>query len=299
MALLDLKEGDRLKVDIGGKGRAVIGKVVLTNRIEDCQATVYPVLPAIPFPAGLSQQQRIEWATNWLASEAGARVRFWFGNDPAALERMERMRVPTRTWSGWPVKLAADGTFRIFDVPPGNYQFIAAYAEPQTPGRSSMRFFGLSSAGPGKAFTVPEGTNLPALPPLDLGEIGDAKPQVKLFAPEPTRAEPVKAAMQSSAESVAPGAKFEVLVQARIFPGFHIYGMDPKVSPFIPTALKLTLPDGLEAGGDWTGPSPEHDKDGVEIYTGAAVFRRSLQARAGAAPKAVFHRGGIGIPSVQ
>lgn len=124
-----------------------------------------------------------------------------------------------------------------------------------------------------------------AAAPLDLGEIGDAKPQAKLFAPEPTRAEPVMAAMESSAESVAPGAKFEVRVQARIFSGFHIYGMDPKVSPFIPTALKLTLPDGLVADGDWKGPSPEHDKDGVEIYTGAAVFRKALKANATAAPK--------------
>ena len=61
--------------------------------------------------------------------------------------------------------------------------------------------------------------------------------------------------------------------------------MDPKVSPFIPTSLKLTLPDGLKSTGDWTGPSPERDKDGVEIYTGAAVFRRALKADAGAAPK--------------
>jgi DsbC/DsbD-like thiol-disulfide interchange protein len=123
------------------------------------------------------------------------------------------------------------------------------------------------------------------LPPLDLGEIGDAKPQVKLFAPEPTRAEPVKAAMQSSAAAVTPGGQFDVLVQARIFPDFHIYGMDPKVSPFLPTALKLTRPDGLEAAGDWTGPSPQQNQAGVDIYTGAAVFRRTLQARAGAAPK--------------
>ena len=284
MALLDLKEGDRLKVDLGGKGRAVIGRVVLTNRIEDCQATVYPVLPAIPFPAGLSQQERMEWATNWLVSEAGAKVRFWFGNNPVALERMEQMRVPTWTMSGWPVKLAADGTFRIFDVPPGNYQFIAAYAEPQTPGRGSMRFFGQLSAGPVKSFTVPEGGNLPALPPLDLGEIGDAKPQVKLFAPEPTRAEPVKAAMQSSAESVAPGAKFEVLVQARIFPGFHIYGMDPKVSPFIPSALKLTLPDGLKPAATGQGRVRSMTKTGWQ-FTLARRFSAGHCRRAPERPR--------------
>ncbi len=281
MALLDLKEGDRLKVDIGGKGRAVIGKVVSTNRIEDCQATLYPVLPAIPCPAGLSEQQKMEWVTNWLASEAGAKVRFWSGMS----SRMALVRARLPVAVGWPVKLAADGSFRILDVPPGDYQFSAGFAEPLALGSSAMRFLSQASIGPGKAFTVPEGENLSALPPLDLGEIGDAKPQVKLFAPEPTRAEPVKAAMQSSAESVAPGAKFEVLVQARILAGCHIYGMDPKVSPFIPTTLKLTLPDGLEAAGDWTGPSPERDQAGVEIYTGAAVFRRALQARAGAAPK--------------
>ena len=282
LALVDLKEGERLKVDLGGNGRAVVGKVVSTNRIEDCQATLYPVLPAIPFPAGLNQEQRTNWTRNWLASEAGAKVRLWFGNNPAALER-----APLATGIGWPVKLAADGSFRILDVPPGDYEFIAGFAEPQTPGsRGPMGFFfGLPSAGPGKKFTVPEGANLAALPPLDLGEIGNAKPQAKLFAPEPTRAEPVQAAMQSSVESAAPGEKFEVLVQARIFSGFHIYGLDPKVAPFIPTALKLTLPDGLEAAGDWKGPNAEQDKAGVEIYTGTAVFRRALQVRAGAAPK--------------
>jgi hypothetical protein len=286
MALLDLKEGDRLQVDLGGNGRTVMGKVVSTNRIEDCQATLNPVLPAIPFPAGLNQEQRTNWARNWLASEAGAKVRFWFGNNPAALERLRLpMGIGLPMGAGWPVKLAADGSFRILDVPPGDYQFSAGFAEPLALGSSAMRFLSQASTGPGQAFTVPEGTNLPALPPLDLGEIGDAKPPVKLFAPEPTRAEPVKAAMQSSAESVASGAKFEVLVQVRILPGFHIYGMDPKVSPFIPTTLKLTLPDGLETAGDWTGPNPERDQAGVEIHTGAAVFRRALRARAGAAPK--------------
>jgi hypothetical protein len=282
MAWLDLKEGDHLNVELGGKGRWVVGKVVSTNRIEDGQARLNPVLPAIPYPNGLSQEQRTKRARDWLASEAGSKVRFWLGNNPRP--GWERMRMPMM--DGWPVKLAADGTFRIPDVAPGDYEFSAAFPDPQAPGRRGARFFIQSPAdGPRTKFTVPEGENLPSLPPLDLGEIGEARPQEKLFAPEPTRAEPVRSAMQASADSVPPGGQFEVLVQARILSDFHIYGMDRKVSPFIPTSIKMTLPDGLETAGDWAGPSPARDKAGVEIYTGAAVFRRALRARAGAAPK--------------
>jgi hypothetical protein len=70
-----------------------------------------------------------------------------------------------------------------------------------------------------------------------------------------------------------------------MLPGYHIYAMDRKVSPFIPTALKLTLPAGLAPAGDWVGPTPERDQGGVEIYTDAAVFRRAVKALAGTAPK--------------
>jgi hypothetical protein len=240
MALLDLKEGDKLNVNIGGNGRWVTGRVLSTNRMEDCQTTLYPNAQSRP---------------------------------------VLRMR------EAWPVKLAPDGTFRIPDVRPGNYEISVDSPVPETLERRGPRFFNETSSGPHKSFTVPEGDNLPALPPLDVGEIGEAKPQTKLFAPEPTRAEPVKAAMQASAASVSPGGQFEVLVQARILSDYHIYGMDPKVSPFIPTTLKLTLPDGLEAAGEWTGPSPERDKAGVEIYTGTAVFRRAVKASAGGVPK--------------
>jgi hypothetical protein len=283
LAMLDLKEGQRLEADLGGTGRWVNGKLVTTNRIEDCQATLVPVLPSIPYPDGLNQEQKTNWAKSWLASEAGSRHRFWLGGNPRP--GWDTIRLPMMM-GGWPVKLAEDGTFHIADVPPGDYQFSATFTEPPSPGSSGMGTFNRKSiALPGKKFTVPEGDNLPAMPPLDLGEIGDAKPQAKLFAPEPTPAEPVEVAMQLSTDSVTPGGQFDVTVQARVLAGFHIYGMDPKVSPFIPTSLKLTLPEGLESTSDWSRPIPERDKDGVEIYTDAAVFRKTLKAAAPAEKK--------------
>ena len=120
---------------------------------------------------------------------------------------------------------------------------------------------------------------MPSLPPLDLGVIGEDKPEAKSVAPEPKPGDPVRAAMKSSTDSVKAGEPFELIISVRIAYGYHIYGLDAMVPPFVPTGIKLTLPQGIEANGEWVVPTPRKDKAGDAIYTESVLFRRALKAR--------------------
>ena len=104
-----------------------------------------------------------------------------------------------------------------------------------------------------------------------------ATPEAQWSPPEPTAAEPVTAAIKLSADKVARGDRFEAQVRIRVFSGFHIYGMNTNVAPFIPTTLTLTLPNGIQEAGEWSGPAPAAAKDGAPLYRDTLEFKRSLR----------------------
>jgi hypothetical protein len=134
----------------------------------------------------------------------------------------------------------------------------------------------------GAAMTQQAGTNVHAAP---APASPTNEPPVKPFAPEPTAAEPVRAAMKPASQLVKADEPFDLLVSVRLADTYQIYGKDTNASPFLATEVKLTLPKGIEAVGEWTAPEPRRDKAGDLIYTESVLFRRKLKARPEAAGK--------------
>jgi len=103
-------------------------------------------------------------------------------------------------------------------------------------------------------------------------------------APEPSRTEPVTAAMKADRDTVHAGESFEVLVRVRIAAGHHIYSTNTIDGPFTPTTLDLILPAELEPVGKWVAPKPTTTKTGDRIYSDSILFRRSLKVRLNTLP---------------
>ena len=101
---------------------------------------------------------------------------------------------------------------------------------------------------------------------------------------EPSRIEPVTAAMKVDRETVRAGESFEVLVRVRIAAGHHIYSSNTLGGPFTPTTLDLILPADLEPVGKWGAPRPTTTKTGERIYSDSILFRRSLKVRLNTPP---------------
>lgn len=98
-----LEPGATLRLDFGGSGRAVVGRVIADARVDWTNSTCVLTLqrPPIPFPAQLDQAGRAAWYKKWSAS-------------PAAEDyRRKTPRYFPNT--------APDGTFRADDIPAGTY----------------------------------------------------------------------------------------------------------------------------------------------------------------------------------
>jgi DsbC/DsbD-like thiol-disulfide interchange protein len=101
---------------------------------------------------------------------------------------------------------------------------------------------------------------------------------------DPSRAQPVTAAMAVSKKELHAGDTFELCARVRIAGGHHIYGTNATHGPFIPTALTLSLPREVESMDRWSAPKPTEAKGGDLIYTESVVFRRHLKIQPSAKP---------------
>lgn len=282
LAMARLGEGEQLTCDAGGNGRAVVGRFNPTNSLDQWLLSVEAKLPPVPYPGGLDTEAKQKWVSDWFWSEAAALYQIWLGGTPQVLESR---RTPDE-FKSWAVAPHADGAFRIDDLPPGAYTISAALMDSQT------RFRSMPGPHITHEFVVPEGTNLTALPPLDIGAFGNGPvAQSALEVPEPSRTEPVTARMDASRKTLGAGEAFELLVRVRIIGGSHIYPLNQAEKPFVPTTLQLTLPSGIEVTGDWLAPEPSRAKGGEKVYTEAVVFRRPLKIRSAAATGRVSLKG--------
>jgi DsbC/DsbD-like thiol-disulfide interchange protein len=75
---------------------------------------------------------------------------------------------------------------------------------------------------------------------------------------------------------------WKLSVQLDVKPGWHLYASASKDGPARVMRIKLTLPDGVEAVGDWVNPpSDPSTKDlNTMIYEGSVAFVRKLKTGA-------------------
>jgi Disulphide bond corrector protein DsbC len=94
---------------------------------------------------------------------------------------------------------------------------------------------------------------------------------------EPDARNPVIARAELSPSKVRLGETLTLVVRVETAPAWHIYDAQGTGGPGVPTTLKLKLPEGVEAEGDWTYPKPRRGSDGQMIYEGKLEFRHELR----------------------
>jgi hypothetical protein len=91
---------------------------------------------------------------------------------------------------------------------------------------------------------------------------------------------PVSGAMSVSSSQAMPGETVEIIVHVEIGATYHIYASNAVAKTVNPTTIDLTLPHGVEALGDWSGPEPTRRRSGELVYTDSVQFRRLLKLHA-------------------
>jgi hypothetical protein len=94
---------------------------------------------------------------------------------------------------------------------------------------------------------------------------------------EPNENHPVAAAIALFPPRARAGEVLTLVVQIKTAPRWHIYATRALSGTGIPTTLKLQLPSGVEAFGDWSSPPPHPGVGGQgPIYEGSVKFTRRL-----------------------
>ena len=91
--------------------------------------------------------------------------------------------------------------------------------------------------------------------------------------------EPVQASMRLSEMTED---SFQLFIDVRIAPGWHIYAADGESGPFAPTVLELQLPTGVEMAGKWKYPEMQPRIESgtlADVYEGNVSFRADLKLR--------------------
>lgn len=174
---LTLKPGDQMAgVQIGGTGRPVVGRVTVPEDLKGAgqrPATVQIYLPRPPFDPPAEYYD--------LPPEAKAAVRREFEQTPAYLEYAKRVKE-------FVTVVGADGSFRVEDVPPGEYNLHVSIHERSPTEQNYWRYAATAQA----KLTVPDvvGGAAWSPDPVDVGllemgrytyaEVGDAAPDFDL-----------------------------------------------------------------------------------------------------------------------
>jgi hypothetical protein len=109
----------------------------------------------------------------------------------------------------------------------------------------------------------------------------DEKPQ------EPTALQPVATAAALLPARVRQGESLSLAVRVKTAPGWHIYASAGSGGPGIATTLRLQLPPGIRAEGDWSSPTALRGSDGQMIHEGSFEFCRTLRVSKDTPPGAV------------
>lgn len=156
--------GETTHLDLGGTGRPVIGRLqppagfqgkvdwrfALIHASLDIVFPPKPTDPPIPPEIANNLAERVLWMQKWQLTPAGQAYLAW----STTVQALQRQHAANPFFS---ISVAGDGTFRIDDVPEGNYSLSARF-DRQGPGRLTKHRF---EVGPMK--------NNRSDDPLDLG----------------------------------------------------------------------------------------------------------------------------------
>ena len=145
---VDPTPGGTATVTIGGTGRPVVGKIALPPELAGkpwtavtASLTTRRSLPPLPIAgelAGLAPDAARERVAAFMASDAGRAYR----------ESVNAASFATRSYA---LALAPDGSYRVEDVPAGDYALSVQFNEPSTPQRGWGETLGQANG----AVTVP------------------------------------------------------------------------------------------------------------------------------------------------
>jgi thiol-disulfide isomerase/thioredoxin/protocatechuate 3,4-dioxygenase beta subunit len=117
-AFVTVEPGKTARVTIGGAGRTVIGRLISPDGPRDAwveernpRASIMTDAPQIPYPENSEYEEQIAWSERW-----------WYSPEGIAHRHAYVLRG---------VPLNKDGSFRIDDIPPGNYVFKAEWSRIQ------------------------------------------------------------------------------------------------------------------------------------------------------------------------
>ncbi len=152
---ITIKEGERRRFDVGGSGRAVAGKLVPAKedekRIRWGETTLHVNLPTPedpPIPTEIKNDEKkvAEWLAVWEKTEAGKAYKA----ETAAYTKRFLESPAFRT------SVNDDGSFRIDDMPPGDYGMIISLAVPGGYRNEYRRFTVPTSEEPNAPFELGE-----------------------------------------------------------------------------------------------------------------------------------------------
>jgi hypothetical protein len=107
----------------------------------------------------------------------------------------------------------------------------------------------------------------------------------QVSAPDPSPDEPVTATMKFRPESLPAGEATEILVSVRIATAHYIHAAKNSDEPWVPLAMNVSLPDGVEFLGDWQMPTPEKGHGDALVYRNSVLLRRALRIGPKSAPR--------------
>ena len=166
LAPINIAGGETANIDVGGTGRPVIGKLqtpegfvgnikwnfAMLNAQAHLSVPPQPAAPAIPADIKHDAAKSAQWLQQWQLTPEGQAWQAW----NATVRGAERLREENPYFQA---TVAADGTFRIDDVPAGTYA-LSMYFSQNGLGRLRL---------PEYQFTVPPMEGGRADEELDLG----------------------------------------------------------------------------------------------------------------------------------
>ncbi len=93
--------------------------------------------------------------------------------------------------------------------------------------------------------------------------------------------------MKFRPESLSAGEAAELLVSVRIAPAHYVHAVNNPGEPWVPLAMNVSLPDGVEFAEDWQLPTPEKGHGDALVYRNSVMLRRALRVGAKSAARDV------------